>query len=174
MLTSLDKLLDRLGLLFKWLATVCLLVMVALNMVNVNLAGDVGSCPGLGLSMDASVVRLDAFLRLLAIVRQKRDVVVDILMVRLPKPLRIAGGLFACAIGMLFMIAILRAAPRPYRPPECQYGHDRSADLDRSAPLFLSAIMVFLHMCSDFILIALGQVVPFRESAALEAMDEAS
>ncbi|WP_319413096.1 TRAP transporter small permease subunit [uncultured Cohaesibacter sp.] len=174
MLTSLDKLLDRLGLLFKWLATVCLLVMVALNMVNVILRATLDHALDWVFPWTLLLFAWMLFFGFFAIVRQKRDVVVDILMVRLPKPLRIAGGLFACAIGMLFMIAILRAAPDLIALQSANMDMIDLPIWTRSAPLFLSAIMVFLHMLLNFILIALGQVVPFVKAPALEAMDEAS
>ena len=92
----------------------------------------------------------------------------------LPKPVRIVSGLFSALVGMLFMIAILRAAPTLI---SIQTSKMDMVDLPlwaRSAPLFLSAIMVFLHMLVTFIHIAAGHFVPFVETPIVEEPESQS
>ena len=174
MLASLDKTLDMVARLFKRLATICLLIMVSLNLFNVVTRAAFDHAFGWVFPWTLLLFAWMLFFGFYAYTRGGRDVVVDVLMQRLPKPVRIVGGLFSALVGMLFMIAILRAAPTLI---SIQTSKMDMVDLPlwaRSAPLFLSAIMVFLHMLVTFIHIAAGHFVPFVETPIVEEPESQS
>ncbi|SNY92199.1 TRAP-type C4-dicarboxylate transport system, small permease component [Cohaesibacter sp. ES.047] len=168
MMTSLNKALDMVAILFRWLATISLLIMVSINLVNVVVRATLDQAFGWVFPWTLLLFAWMLFFGFYAYVRGKRDVVVDVIMIRLPKPLRILGGLFACTVGMLFMIAILRAAPSLIVIQQTKMDMIDLPLWARSLPLFISSVLVFLHMLLNFIQIATGQVTPFEKVDTLD------
>ncbi|MFV0335010.1 MAG: TRAP transporter small permease [Tropicimonas sp.] len=152
----LHRLLDGIAQIFKVLATLCLAVMVGLNLFNVISRSTVGVAYGWIFSWTLLLFVWMLLLGFFVYVRTRRDVVVDIFMTRLPAIPRRIAGLFACVVGAAVMLAILRGAPALL---SMQASRMEAIDLPiyvRSAPLFVAAGLVLAHFVLDFISIATG------------------
>ncbi|MEQ3748827.1 MAG: TRAP transporter small permease subunit [Celeribacter sp.] len=152
----LHRLLDGVSVGFKVAITLCLAVMVALNLFNVISRSVLGVAYGWIFSWTMLLFVWMLLLGLFVFIRDRRDVVVDVFMTRLPGMPRRVAGLFACAVGIAVMLAILRGAPTLL---SLQTAPMDSIDLPiyvRSLPLFVSAVLVLLHFLLDFVAIACG------------------
>lgn len=153
---GLNAALDGIAQLFKVLATLCLAVMVGLNLFNVISRSAFGVAYGWIFSWTLLLFVWMLLLGLFVYVRQRRDVVVDIFVTRLPTLPRRIAALFACAVGATVMLAILRGAPPLLSMQSAKMdGIDLPIYL-RSMPLFVSAGLVLVHFVLDFISIATG------------------
>lgn len=164
----LNDLLDACGVLFKILAALCLGTMVALNLFNVISRSAFGSAHGWIFNWTLLLFAWMLLLGFFAYVRERRDVVVDIFMARLPAIPRRIGALFVCLVGVAVMVALLRGAPPLIR---LQMSNMEAIALPmyvRSAPLFVSAGLVLLHFALDFVLIAFGWRPAFPRDAEPE------
>ncbi|ATI41147.1 hypothetical protein CBW24_03435 [Pacificitalea manganoxidans] len=152
----LHQLLDGVSFAFKIAITLCLAVMVALNLFNVISRSVLGVAYGWIFSWTMLLFVWMLLLGLFVFIRDRRDVVVDVFMTRLPGMPRRIAGLFACGVGVAVMLAILRGAPTLLK---LQTAPMDSIDLPiyvRSMPLFISAVLVLLHFLLDFVAIAFG------------------
>lgn len=161
--------LDGVAFAFKVLATLCIAVMVCLNLFNVVSRSALGVAYGWIFSWTMLLFVWMLLLGLFVYVRDRRDVVVDIFVTRLPRlPKRIVA-MFACLVGVAVMLAVLRGAPALL---SLQTSPMEAIDLPmyvRSAPLFISAIFVLIHFLLDFVSIAFGWVPAFpREDEIVE------
>lgn len=158
---ALNRALDGLAQLFKILATLCLAVMVALNLYNVLSRSLLGVAYGWIFNWTLLLFVWMLLLGLFVYIRQRRDVVVDIFMTRLPNLPRRVAALFACAVGAAVMVAVLRGAPALL---SMQGSKMDGIDLPiyvRSLPLFVSAGLVLAHFVLDFVSIATGARAAF-------------
>lgn len=165
-MTAIDRFLDMSASVFKVLAAACLAVMVALNMYNVLIRALFDTAYG---SIFAWTMLLFAWMLLFgfyAYTRQRRDVIVDVLMTRLPLVLRQAGGMLSCLIGMAFMATILRAGPDLISMQFAPMDMIGLPIWTRSAPLFVSAAFVFVHFATQFVKIARGHLDPFPSATS--------
>ena len=157
-----DRFLDLAALLFKWLATGCLAVMVAINSFNIVWRGIFDHAFGWVFGWTLLLFVWMLLLGFFAYVRDRRDVQVDIFMTRLPRPARKVMGIFAALVGALVMVAILRAAPQLLA---LQTARMDTIDLPiyaRSAPLFVSAALVLVHFLNLIVSILRGREAPFE------------
>lgn len=169
---GLHRLLDGIATVFKVLATVCLAVMVTLNLFNVISRSVFGVAYGWVFNWTLLLFVWMLLLGLFVYVRQRRDVVVDIFMTRLPPLLRRVAALFSCLVGILVMAAILKGAPALL---SLQTSHMEAIALPmyvRSAPLFISALLVLSHFLLDFVSIALGQIEAFPRDHSGEPIEK--
>lgn len=155
------RLLDIIASLFKGLATLCLAVMVALNMFNITLRAVFGEAFGWIFSWTLLLFMWMLLLGFFVYMRGRRDVVVDIFMKRLPPFGSKIAGLFACLMGMAVMAAILRAAPTLIALQTAPMDGTGLPIWSQSLPLFVSAVLVFLHFLLSFIDIATGRTEAF-------------
>jgi len=158
---AVDRVLDHVASLFKGLATLCLFVMVTLNLFNVIWRGVFDQAFGWIFSWTLLLFVWMVFLGFFAYVRANRDVTVDIFVSRLPGPLRRTAGLWACVVGMLMALAILRAAPDLLA---LQTGVLEGIGLPiwvQSAPLFIATVLVFAHFLSLSVAVATGRTQAF-------------
>lgn len=162
---SIDRILDLVAGVFKILATICLLVMVSINMVNILWRGAFDHAFGWVFSWTMLLFVWMLLLGFYVYVRTGRDVVVDIFMTRLPHPLRIGFGILSALIGVLVMLAVLRGAPDLLKL--------QTADMDTialpiwvgTAPLFVSCALVLAHFLNQIVAILSGRYEPFQRSA---------
>ena len=153
---GLHRLLDGIAFAFKVFATLCLAVMVVLNLFNVISRSTVGVAYGWIFSWTLLLFVWMLLLGLYVYMRERRDVVVDLFVTRLPHWPRRLVAMGVCIVGILVMLAVLRGAPPLIR---LQTAPMDAIDLPiyvRSAPLFLSAVLVALHFALDFVSIAFG------------------
>lgn len=167
--TALNTLLDGIAQLFKVLASLCLAVMVGLNMFNVISRSVFGVAYGWIFSWTLLLFVWMLLLGLFVYVRQRRDVVVDIFMTRLPGLPRRVAALFACLVGAAVMVAILRGAPTLLSMQGAKMDGIDLPIYVRSMPLFVSAALVLAHFVLDFLSIAVGARPAFpRQSEPVE------
>lgn len=156
MIAGLHRGLDAVAWLFKVLAVLILAIMVGLNLFNIFCRSFLDHAYGWVFDWTMLMFIWMLLLGLYAYMRERRDVVVDIFMSRLPGIPRRLAGLFACAVGMAVMAAILKGAPSLL---VLQTAPMDTIDLPiyaRSALLFVSAGLILVHFALDFICIAFG------------------
>ncbi|AQZ49424.1 TRAP transporter small permease [Martelella mediterranea] len=158
---ALDGFLDAIASLFKGLATLCLAVMVALNLFNVAFRAVFDHAFGWIFSWTLLLFIWMLLLGFFVYMRNRRDVVVDIFMSRLPPVGRRIGGMFACLVGMAVMAAILRGAPALISLQRAPMDGTGLPIWTQSLPLFVSAALVFAHFLLSFIEIATGRAEAF-------------
>ncbi|MET3598289.1 TRAP transporter small permease [Martelella mangrovi] len=166
---ALNRALDLLASLFKGLATLCLAVMVTLNLFNVIWRAVFDQAFGWVFSWTLLLFMWMLLFGFFAYIRGRRDVVVDIFMSRLSTVPRRIMGMFSCLVGMAVMVAILRAAPELLALQRAPMEGTGLPIWSRSLPLFISAALIFAHFLILFIEIATGRAEPFpRDSEPVE------
>lgn len=160
-MAAIDGLLDFVARVFRILATACLATMVAINLVNVIWRGVFDDAFGwiFGWTMLLFVWML--LLGFFVYIRTGRDVEVDIFMTRLPRGGRRFMGLFTATIGVLVMLAILRGAPALLALQTARMDTIALPIWVRTAPLFVSAMLVLLHFLNQIVAIMTGRHEPF-------------
>lgn len=107
-----------------------------------------------------------------AYTRDKRDVVVDVIARRLPRPMRRGLGILANAVGLAFVYMILSPAQQFLA---MQTGNMESIALPiwvRSLPLFISAALLACHFLVELLNILLFGADAFEEQTRPETVIE--
>ncbi|MER5172402.1 TRAP transporter small permease subunit [Thioclava sp. GXIMD2076] len=167
-----DSVLDAIAMVFGVICAVILAVMVGLNLYNVLSRSFLGVAYGWIFNWTMLLFVWMLLLGLFVYIRLRHDVVVDIVMTRLPRPVRKLGGLLVCVIGMLTMAAILRGAPELLKLQSKPMEAIALPIYVRSGPLFISSILVFAHFALDFLRILTGQGEAFARNDTVEGAPE--
>lgn len=161
---TMERFLDLAGAVFTALAASGLAVMIVINTINIVMR------PIFGFSFDfvfpwTLVLFIWAsFLALYPLIRSQRDVVVDVIAVRLPRQIRLMVALAADVLGIVLFGMIVSAAPTVI---ELQLGSMDMIPLPmfiQSLPLFFSASLIVLHLGAHGVGLITGDKVPFDHS----------
>ena len=160
-----DRLLDALASLFRGLAAFCLAVMLAINALNISWRGLTNHAFDWVFPWTMLLFVWMLFFGFYAYTRGKRDVVVDLVVARMPPAVARLLVILADLIGVAFMAIILSAAPALI---DLQLGQMETIALPiyvRSVPLFVSAALVLLHFAVHAYSVLTGRIVPFPRAA---------
>jgi len=144
-MTGLNRFLDVMAGALRAAITVMLGVMLAINAVNIIWRSLTDHAFGWVFPWTMLLFVWMLFLGLYVYMRERRDVVVDIIAGNLPAALRLAVALASDIIAIIVMLLILKAAPSIIK---LQLGQMEAIDLPiyvRSLPLFVSAALLVLH-----------------------------
>lgn len=152
----LERHLDRISYVFKLLIAFALAIMVLLNLYNILSRSLLGQAYGWIFDWTMLLFVWMLLLGLYVYMRDRRDVVVDIFVSRLPALPRRIAGLFACAVSIAVMVSILNGAPKLLALQDAPMETIPLPMYLRSAPLFVSAALLLVHFALDFLCIACG------------------
>lgn len=144
-MTALNRFLDVMASAFRVAITAMLGLMLAVNAVNIVWRALTDHAFDWVFPWTMLLFVWMLFLGLYVYMRERRDVVVDIIAANLPALPRIAVAVTSDVIAILVMLLILKAAPGIIR---LQLGRMEAIDLPiyvRSIPLFASAALLILH-----------------------------
>lgn len=160
----LDRFLDLTASTFKVLVAFCLLTMLSINAVNIFWRGAFGQAFGWVFSWTLLLFVWMVLLGFFVYVRTRRDVQVHIFVTRMPYFIRLFIAIAGNIVGIMVMLAILRAAPDLFRLQRANMEAIRLPIFVRSAPLFISAAFVMLHFVNEIVALLRGRSRPFDSS----------
>lgn len=161
----LNRFLDFMARLFRIAAAFCLGVMLTINAVNIAWRALTDQAFDWVFSWTMLLFVWMLFLGLFVYMRDRRDVVVDIIARRLPPPLRLVVGVGGCLTGLTVMLLVLKAAPELMA---LQTGRMEAIALPiylRALPLFISAAFVSLHFAGYAVELLSGRKAAFDRPA---------
>lgn len=156
--------LDAIAAVFKAAIALLLLVMLAINAVNIIFRSFLGGAFDWVFHWTILMFVWMVCLGFFVYVRANRDVVVDLIATRLPLIIRQALAIAADVIGLVFMYMVLSPATQLFA---MQTGNMESIALPiyvGSLPLFLSAACLSIHFALHALLVATGEVIPFNSA----------
>lgn len=155
-MTKLNQFLDLMAVLLRTAIAIILGVMLAINAVNIAWRSLAGHAFDWVFPWTVLLFVWMLFLGLYVYMREQRDVVVDVIVARLPAPLRTAIAIAGDVIAIVVMALIIKAAPDLIK---LQLGNMEAIDMPiyvRSLPLFASAGLLVLHFGSHAIALLSG------------------
>ncbi len=153
--------LDAIAAVFKAAIALLLLVMLAMNMVNILSRSFLGDAFDWVYHWTMLMFVWMTCLGVYVYMRENRDVVVDLVAARMPLPVRRGLAIFADMTGLLFMYMILSPAQELMA---MQTGHMETVALPiyvNSLPLFLSAACLVVHFCLHALHVLTGEINPY-------------
>lgn len=150
-MTGLNRFLDVMASVFRFVITAMLGVMLAINAVNIVWRGLTDHAFDWIFPWTMLLFVWMLFLGLYVYMRERRDVIVDVIAANLPSALRLVVALASDAIAIIVMALILKAAPGIIK---LQLGQMEAIELPiyvRGLPLFVSAALLILHFGSHAI-----------------------
>ncbi len=163
--------LDAIAAAFKAAIALLLLVMLAINSANILSRSFLGEAYDWVFHWTMLMFVWMTCLGVYVYIRENRDVVVDIIAVRMPLPVRRALAVFADMTGLLFMYMVLSPA---LKLTAMQTGHMETIALPiyvTSLPLFISALCLVVHFCVHALLVLTGRFDPYPQSAPHDGLD---
>ncbi|MGV8831583.1 MAG: TRAP transporter small permease [Devosia sp.] len=155
-MTMLNRFLDLMATVFRVAITVILGLMLTINAVNIAWRTLANHAFDWVFPWTMLLFVWMLFLGLYVYMREHRDVVVDVIVARLPAPLRTAIAIAGDLIAIVVMALIIKAAPDLIK---LQLGNMEAIELPiyvRSLPLFASAALLILHFGSHVIALLSG------------------
>ncbi len=163
--------LDAIAAAFKAAIALLLLVMLAINSANILSRSFLGEAYDWVFHWTMLMFVWMTCLGAYVYIRENRDVVVDIIAVRMPLPVRPALAVFADMTGLLFMYMVLSPA---LKLTAMQTGNMETIALPiyvTSLPLFISALCLVAHFCVHVLLVLTGRLDPYPQSAPHDGLD---
>lgn len=167
-----DRILDRIAGAFMALAAISLGVMLIINLVNIMTRSVFGHAFGWVYSWTLLLFMWMLLVGFFVYVRRRRDVVVDIFVSRLPNGPRITVAIATNVVGILVMLAILRAAPGLLALQTANMEAIALPIFIRSGPIFISAALILIHFANDIVGLLTGSVQAFPPMKQAEAEQE--
>lgn len=155
-MTKLNRFLDVMANMFRIAITFILGVMLIINAVNIAWRAVANHAFDWVFPWTVLLFIWMLFLGLYVYMRERRDVVVDVIVARLPALLRKALAVAGDLVAIVVMALIIKAAPDLIK---LQLGNMEAIDMPiyvRSLPLFASAGLLVLHFGSHAIALLSG------------------
>jgi TRAP-type C4-dicarboxylate transport system permease small subunit len=161
-LSIFEAVLDAVAAVFQAAIALLLLAMLTINAVNIVSRSFLGGAIDWVFHWTILMFVWMVCLGFYVYIRANRDVVVDLITSRLSALARRAIAIAADMIGLLFMFMVLSPATQLIA---LQTGYMESIALPiyvSSLPLFFSAVLLVVHFTVHALLVATGEIDPFR------------